>query len=88
MSLVVAYVVMCLQWCAANPAVCVMTLGAAASMLKDKLVAKWPATAKVMSLLDHVGVNLAGVRAELIAGVPVVAAKAVSAVEAAAPAVK
>ena len=41
-----------------------------------------------MSLLAHVGVNLAGVRAELIAGVPVVAAKAVSAVEAAAPAVK
>ena len=76
-----------LQYCAANPAVVVMCLGALASLVQDKLVAKWPATAKVLALLAHVGVNLAGVRAELLAGVPAVAAKLEAKVEAAAAAV-
>lgn len=80
-ALVMSWLIISLKWLAANPSYAIMGAGAVASMLESQL-SKWPWAVKFARVLGHLGVNVAGLKSELLPRVPAVVNAVEKAVEA------
>lgn len=72
MATVMSVLLIALKWAAAHPAEVTMALGALSSLLADWMKKRgWTWPAKVASVLAQAGVNLPGLRAEMMTLLPI-----------------